>query len=88
MPSSSIPPAYTSAQSEDGNQVYSTSGSTHSIPTLAPGVYGCNNNQGTNVPHGTPSMASNASLESHMSELSKTMLELAQANQLIANSQQ
>ena len=37
---SPAPPAYTSVQSEDGNQAYSTSGSTHLIPTSAPGMYG------------------------------------------------
>ena len=80
-------PAHTSAQSEDGNQAYSTGGSTHSIPTSAPGMYRCNNNQGSNAPYGAPSMVSNASLESHMTKKSKTMLELAQAHQEIVNTQ-
>ena len=33
-------------------------------------------------------MASGASLESHMTEISKTMLQLAQAHERIANTQQ
>ena len=33
MPPSPAPPAYTSAESEDGNQAYSTTRSTHLIPT-------------------------------------------------------
>ena len=37
---------------------------------------------------GAPSTASNASLESHMTKISKTMLQLAQAHQEIANIQQ
>ena len=35
-----------------------------------------------------PSMASGTSLESHMTEISKTMLELAQAHERITNTQQ
>ena len=87
VPPSIAPPAYTSTQSEDGNQAYSTSGSTHSIPTSAPGMYRHNNNQESNAPHGAPSTTSNASLESHMTEI-KTMLQLAQAHQEIVNTQQ
>ena len=60
----------------------------HSIPTLAPGMYRQNNNQRSHVPNGAPSMASGASLESHMTEISKTMLQLAQAHERIANTQQ
>ena len=51
-------------------------------------MYGCNNNQGSNAPHVTPSTASTASLESHMTKISKTMLQLTQAHQEITNSQQ
>ena len=85
---SPAPPAYTSVQSEDGNQAHSTTGSTHLIPTSAPGMYGHNNNQRSNAPCGVLSTASNASLESHMTEISKTMLQLAQAHQEITNTQQ
>ena len=53
-------------------------GSTHSIPTLAPGMYDYTNVQGTQ------STSSNSLLESHMSQLSRTMLQLAQTNQVIA----
>ena len=88
MPPSPAPPAYTSTRSEDGNQAYSTAGSTHSILTSAPDMYRHNNNQGSNAPHGALSTASNASLESHMIEISKTMLQLAQAHQEILNTQQ
>ena len=56
-------------------------GSTHSIPTSAPGMYDYTNVQGTQ------STSSNLSLESHMSQLSRTMLQLAQTNQAIANHQ-
>ena len=45
LPPSPVPPAYTSAQSEDEHQVYSTAGSMHSIPTLALGMYRQSNNQ-------------------------------------------
>ena len=48
-------------------------------------MYRQNNRQRSNAPHGAPSIASNASLESHMTEISKTMLQLAQAHQEIAN---
>ena len=47
-------------------------------------MYRQNNRQGSNAPHGGPSTTSNTSLESHMTEISKTMLQLAQANQEIA----
>ena len=51
VPPCITPPAYTSTQSKDGNQAYSTSGSTHLIPTLAPGMYRHNNNQMHLVEH-------------------------------------
>ena len=57
-------------------------GSTHSILTLAPGMYDYTNVQGAQ------STSSILSLESHMSQLSRTMLQLAQTNQVIANHQQ
>ena len=57
-------------------------GSTHSIPTLAPGMYDYTNVQGSQ------STSSNSSLESHMLQLSRTMLQLAQTNQVITNHQQ
>ena len=57
-------------------------GSTHSIPTLVPGMYDYTNVQGSQ------STSSNSSPESHMSQLSRTMLQLAQTNQVIANHQQ
>ena len=60
----------------------------HSIPTSAPGMYRQNNNQGSHTPNGTPSMASGASLKSHMTEISKTMLQLAQAHKRITNTEQ
>ena len=85
---SPAPPAYTSAQSEDRKQAYSTAGSMHLIPTSAPGMYRQNNNQGSHMPNGAPSMASGISLKSHMTEISKTMLQLAQAHERIANTQQ
>ena len=88
MPPSPSPPTCTSAQSEDGNWAYSTSGSTHSTPTSAPGMYVCNNNLGSNAPCGAQSTASNAALKSHMTKISKTMLWLTEAHQEIANSQQ
>ena len=51
-------------------------------------MYGCSNNQGSNAPCGAPSTASNTSLESHMTKISKAMLQLAQAHQEIMNTQQ
>ena len=65
------PPEYTSVQSEDGNQAYSTTGLTHSIPTSAPDIYRHNSNQRSNAPCGAPSTALNTSLKSHMTEISK-----------------
>ena len=66
----------------DGNRLFSQTGSTHSIPTLAPGMYDFNPNTGAQ------SMTSNTSFESHMSQLSKTMVQLTQTNQAMATSQQ
>ena len=59
----------------------------HSIPNLAPGMYRQNNNQRSHTLNGAPSMASGASPKSHMTEISKTMLHLAQAHDRIANTQ-
>ena len=58
------------------------------MPTSAPGMYRQNNNQGSHVPNGAPSTASGTPLESHMTEISKTMLQLAQAHERITNTQQ
>ena len=88
LPPSPAPPAYMSAWSKDGQWAYSTAGSMHLIPTSAPGMYRQNNNQRSHVPNGAPSTASGASLESHMTEISKTMLQLAQAHERITNTQQ
>ena len=88
LPPSPAFPAYTSAQSEDIHQAYSTAGSTHSIPTSAPGMYRHNNNQNSLTTNRALSTASGPSLESHMTEISKTMLQLAQAHEKIANTQQ
>ena len=51
-------------------------------------MYGSSDNQGSNAPCGALSTALNASLESHMTEISKTMLQLPQAHQEIMNTQQ
>ena len=88
LPSSPAAPAYTSVQSEDRQRAYSTAGSAHLIPTLAPGMYIHNNNQRSHASNGAPSMVSGTSLESHMTEISKTMLQLAQAHEKIASTQQ
>ena len=78
-----IPPsAYPGREGMDQNGAYSTAGSTHSIPTSAPGMYDYINVQGVQ------STSSNLLLESHMTQLSRTMLQLAQTNQVIANHQQ
>ena len=58
------------------------------IPILAPGMYRQNNNQGSHVSNQVPSMVSGTSLESHMTKMSKTMLQLAQAHERIMNTQQ
>ena len=60
----------------------------HSIPTSALGMCRQNNNQRSHAPNRAPSTASGASLKSHMTEISKTMLQLAQAHERIANTQQ
>ena len=88
LPPSPAPPAYTSVQSEDRQQACSTAGSAHSIPTSAPGMYRHNNNQRSHTSNRVPSTTSGASLESHMTEISKTMLQLAQAHKKIARTQQ
>ena len=81
-PSGGTPPlAYMEGDRMDPDRAYSTAGSAHSIPTLAPGMYDYTNGGGTQ------STSSNSSLESHMSQLSKTMLQLAQTNQVMANHQ-
>ena len=77
MPTSEAPPVYNHQPGMDGNRLFSQTGSTHSIPTLAPGMYDFIPNTGTH-----------ASLESHMSQLSKTMVQLTQTNQAMAASQQ
>ena len=78
-----IPPlAHPGREGMDQNWADSMAGSTHSIPTLVPGMYDYTNVQGAQ------STSSNSSLESHMSQLSRTMLQLAQTNQVIANHQQ
>ena len=81
-PSGGTPPlAYMEGDRMDPGRAYSTAGSAHSIPTSAPGMYDYTNGGGTQ------STSSNSSLESHMSQLSKTMLQLAQTNQVMANHQ-
>ena len=60
----------------------------HLIPTSSPGMYRQNNNQGSHTPNQAPSMALGASLKSHMTEMNKTMLWLAQAHERIVNTQQ
>ena len=79
---SEAPPVYNHQPGMDGNRPFSQTGSTHSIPTLAPGMYDFNPNTSTQ------SMTSNVSLESHMSQLSKTKVQLTQTNQAMAASQQ
>ena len=51
-------------------------------------MYRHNNNQRSHTSKGAPSTVSGASLESHMTEISKTMLQLAQAHEKIASTQQ
>ena len=82
MPTSEVPPVYNPQPGIYGNRPFSQTGSTHSIPTLTPGMYDFNPNTGAQ------SMTSNAPLESHMSQLSKTMVQLTQTNQTMATSQQ
>ena len=81
-PSGGTPPlAYMEGDRMDPGKAYSTAGSAHSIPTSAPGMYDYTNGGGTQ------STSSNSSLESHMSQLSRTMLQLAQTKQVMANQQ-
>ena len=82
VPTSEAPPVYNHQPGMDGNRPFSQTGSLHSIPTLAPGMYDFNTNTGAQ------STAPNASLESHMSQLSKTMVQFTQTNQAMATSQQ
>ena len=82
VPTSEAPPVYNHQPGMDGNRLFSQTGSTHSMPTSAPGMYDFHPNTGAQ------SMTSNASLESHMSQLSKTMVQLTQTNQAMAASQQ
>ena len=82
VPTSEAPPIYNHQPGMDGNRPFSQTGFTHSIPTLASGMYDF-------IPNtGAQSMTSNASLESHMSQLSKAMVQLTQTNQAMAASQQ
>ena len=74
-----LPLAYPGREGMDQNGAYSTAGSTHSIPASAPGMYDYINVQGAQ------STSSNSSLESHMTQLNRTMLQLAQTNQVIVN---
>ena len=82
VPHSEAPPVYTTGSRMDGSRPSSRAGSAHSIPTSAPGMFDFNANAGAH------STTSTASLESHMSQLSRTMIQLAQANQTMANNQQ
>ena len=77
-PSSQAPPVYTNPLSEDGNQAYLASGSSHLIPASAPGMYGHGNHHGQQAPPGAQSMVSSSSLESHVLELSKMVVQLVQ----------
>ena len=81
-PSGGTPPlTYMEGNRMDPGRAYSTAGSAHSIPTSAPGMYDYTNGGGTQ------STSLNSSLESHMSQLSQTMLQLAQTNQVMADHQ-
>ena len=81
-PSGGTPPlTYMEGDRMDPGRAYSTAGSAHSIPTSAPGMYGYTSGQGAQ------STSSNSSLESHMSQLSRTMLQLVQTNQVMADHQ-
>ena len=51
-------------------------------------MYRHNNNQRSCTSNGAPSTALGGSLELHMTEISKTMLQLAQAHEKIASTQQ
>ena len=72
----------------NGNWAYPTSGLITSIPTPAPSMYNYNPNPGINIPTRAQSTTSNASLESHMSQLSRTMLQLTQTKQVMVDHQQ
>ena len=86
LPPSQVPPIYTAPLTMDGNRAYSTAGSTISMPTSAPSIYNYHHPQAP--PTGAQSTTSNASLETHMSQLSRTMIQLTQANQLTTKTQQ
>ena len=75
------PPTYMEGDRMDPGRAYSTAGSAHSIPTSAPGMYDYTSGRGAQ------STLSNSSLESHMSQLSMTMLQLVQTNQVMSNHQ-
>ena len=75
------PLTYMEGDRMDPGRAYSTAGSAHSIPTSAPSMFDYTNGGGTQ------STSLNSSLESHMSQLSRTMLQLAQTNQVMANHQ-
>ena len=83
-----IPHSNTALPVMDGNQSYPILGSTTSEPALAPSMYNFNHNTGTHIPAGVQSITSNASLESRMTQLSKTILKLTQTNQVMADHQQ
>ena len=51
-------------------------------------MYRQNNNQGSHTPNQAPSTTSGTSLKSHMTKMSKTMLQLAQAHERIMSTQQ
>ena len=86
LPPSQVPPLYTALLTMHGNRAYSTAGSISSLPTSAPSMYNYHHPQAS--PTGAQSTTSNALLEMHISQLSRTMIHLTQANQLIANTQQ
>ena len=86
LPLSQVPPIYTAPLTMDGNRAYSTAGSTASMCTSAPGMDNYHNPQAP--PTGAQSTTSNALLETNMSQLNRTMIQLTQAIQLIANTQQ
>ena len=69
----------------DRYRAYLTAGSTASMPTLAPGMYNYHHLQVP--PTGAQSTTSNASQETHMSKVSRRMIQLTQSNQLIASTQ-
>ena len=79
LPPSQVPPMYTAPLTMDGNRAYSTAGSAAFLPTSASGMHKYHH------PQAPPT---GASLKTHMSELSRTITQLIQSNQLIANTQQ